>query len=68
MPGGKPMAAGDIFVDYDISPLLGQILDRNPDEVSVVLVPRGLVGPDGEPLPVAPETAGTVGNVRLIER
>jgi hypothetical protein len=68
MPGGKAMA-GDIFVDYDISPLVGVILDRNPDEVSVVLVPtRGLVGPDGEPVPVAPETAGTVGNVRLIER
>jgi len=66
MPGGEPMAAGDIFIDYDISPLLGRILDRNPDEVSVVLVPRGLVGPDGEPAPVAPETAGTVGNVRLI--
>jgi tyrosinase len=68
MPGGQSMA-GDVFLDYDISPLVGLILDRNPDEVSVVLVPTsGLVGPDGEPVPVAPETAGTVGNMRLIER
>jgi hypothetical protein len=67
MPGGKPMP-GDIFVDYNISSLVGLILDRNPDEVSVVLVPRGLVGPDGEPLPIAPETAGTVGSMRLIGR
>jgi tyrosinase len=68
MPGGQPMA-GDVFVDYDISSLVGLILDRNPDEVSVVLVPTsGLVGLDGEPVPVAPETAGTAGNVRLIER
>jgi tyrosinase len=68
MPGGKPMA-GDVFVDYDISPLGSLILDRNPDAVSVVLVPQsGLVGPDGKPLPVAPETAGTIGSIRLIER
>ena len=60
---------GDVFVDYDISPLVGLILDRNPDEVSVVLVPQsGLVGPDGKPLPVVPETAGTLGKMRLIER
>jgi len=68
MPGGEPMT-GDVFVDYDISPLVGLILDRNPDEVSVVLVPQsGLVGPDGKPLPVVPETAGTLGKMRLIER
>ena len=59
---------GDIFVDYDISRLAGEILTRNPDEVSVVLIPRGLVGPNGEPLPLAPETAGTVGSTRLILR
>jgi hypothetical protein len=68
MPGGKPMAMGDMVADYDISRLLGQILDRNPDEVQVVLVPRGLVGPNGEQLPLPPETAGTMGNVQLIER
>jgi len=46
---------GDVFVDFDISSLAGQILDRNPSEVSVVLVPQsGLVGPDGKPLPVPP--------------
>ena len=31
---------GDVFVDFDISSLAGQILDRNPSEVSVVLVPQ----------------------------
>lgn len=65
MPGGKPMP-GDVFVDHDISPLVDRILNRNANEVLVVMDPRGLVGPKGEPLPVAPETAGTMGSVRLI--
>jgi hypothetical protein len=34
----------------------------------VVLVPRGLVGRNGEQLPLPPEAAGTIGNVLLIER
>jgi Common central domain of tyrosinase/Polyphenol oxidase middle domain len=68
MPGGKPMAMGNMVADYDISRLVGQILDRNPDQVSVVLIPRGLVGPNGEQLPLPPETAGTMANVQLIER
>jgi hypothetical protein len=67
MPGGMPMP-GDIFVDYDISHLASEILARNADELSVVLVPRGLVGPNGEPLPLPQETAGAAGSVRLIER
>jgi tyrosinase-like protein/polyphenol oxidase-like protein len=68
MPDGKTMAGGLVFFDYDVSRLAGQILERNPNEVSVVLVPRGLVGPNGEPLPVPPEIAATVGSVSLIER
>ena len=68
MPGGKPMAMGNIVADYDISRLVGQILDRNADEVQVVLVPRGLVDRNGEQLPLPPETAGTMGNMQLIER
>jgi hypothetical protein len=67
MPGGEPMA-GDVFVDYNISSLVGLILDRNPDQVSVVLVPRGLVDARGEPLPVPAEVPGTVGSVQIIER
>ena len=35
---------------------------------AVVLVPRGLVGRNGEQLPLPPEAAGTIGNVLLIER
>ena len=67
MPGGKPMA-GDVFVDYNISSLVGLILDRNPDEVLVVLVPRGLVDAHGGPLPVPAEVRGTVGSVQIIGR
>jgi hypothetical protein len=66
MPDGKPMAGELAFVDYDVSRLASQILERNLDEV--ILVPRGLVGPNGEALPVPQATAGTVGNVSLIER
>jgi tyrosinase len=66
MPDGKPMAGELAFVDYDVSRLASQILERNLDEV--ILVPRGLVGPNGEALPVPQATAGTVGNVTLIER
>jgi Common central domain of tyrosinase/Polyphenol oxidase middle domain len=68
MSGGKPMAMGNVVADYDISRLVSRILDRNPDQISVVLVPRGLVGANGEQLPLPPETAGTMGNVQLIER
>jgi Common central domain of tyrosinase/Polyphenol oxidase middle domain len=68
MAGGKPMAMGKIVADYDISRLVGQILERDADEVQVVLVPRGLVDRNGEQLPLPPETAGTMGNVQLIER
>ena len=68
MPGGMPMAGGEMSVEYDVSRFASQILERDAEELSVVLVPRGLVGADGEPLPVAEETAGTAGGVQLIER
>ena len=45
-----------------------RVLDRDARELAVVLAPRGLVGPDGEPLPVAEAVAGTAGGVQLIER
>jgi hypothetical protein len=68
MPGGMPMTGEEMHVDYDISRLAGQFSERKSEALSVVLVPRGLVGPDGQPLPVPQETAGSVGSVQLIER
>jgi len=68
MPGGMPMTGGEMTVDYDVSRLASQISDRDSKELSVVLVPRGLVGSDGQPLPVPQETAGTAGSLQLIER
>ncbi len=68
MPGGMPMAGGAMHADYDISRFASQILERDARELAVVLVPRGLVGPDGEPLPVPEAMAGTAGGVQLIER
>ena len=68
MPGGMPMARGEMSVDYDVSRSASQVLGRNSEELSVTLVPRGLVGADGEPLPLPQEAAGTAGSVQLIER
>lgn len=67
MPGRSvsPAAEG-IFVQYDISYLVGDALLRNPNALNVVLVPRGLFDRRGEPLPVATKTQGTVGSVRVL--
>jgi len=54
-------------VNYDVSRLADHIL-RNSDELSVVLAPRGLVGPGGEPAPLPQESAGTFGSIALIVR
>jgi hypothetical protein len=67
MPAGMPMAGGEMSVDYDVSRLADQLL-RSSGELSVVLVPRGLVGPNGEPAPLPEEKAGTVESLQLIER
>jgi hypothetical protein len=67
MPDRMPMPGQEMSVNYDVSRLVDQIL-RNSDELSVILAPRGLVGPGGEPAPLPPEAAGTVGSVVLIER
>jgi hypothetical protein len=67
MPSGVPMPGGEMSVNYDVSRLADRIL-RNSDELSVVLVPRGLVGPGGEPAPLPQEAAGTVGSVALTEQ
>jgi hypothetical protein len=68
MPGGRPMPTGDIFVDYSVSRLLGRIVEGNAATLTVVLVPQGLIGANGEPLPLPAETAATIGSVRLVER
>jgi tyrosinase len=67
MPNGTTIPGGEMSVNYEVSRLADQIL-RNSEELSVVLVPRGLVGSGGEPAPLPQETAGTVGSVVLIER
>jgi tyrosinase len=67
LPNGMPMPGGVMSVDYDVSRLINELL-RNSDVLSVVLVPRSLVGPNGEPAPLPQEAAGTVQSVVLIER
>jgi hypothetical protein len=68
MPGQPPPAARDIFIEYDISQLVRRALVGNPKVLTVVLVPRGLFGPNGEPLPVPEEAQGTAGSVRIMGR
>ncbi len=67
MPNGMTMRGQEMSVNYDVSRLADQIL-KNSDQLSVVLVPRGLVGAGGEPAPLAQETAGTIGSVSLVAR
>jgi tyrosinase-like protein/polyphenol oxidase-like protein len=67
MPNGMPMAHQEMSVNYDVSRFADE-LSRDSKELSVVLVPRGLVGPNGEPAPLPEENAGTAGSLQLIER
>lgn len=67
MPNGMAMPRQEITVNYDVS-RIASVLPRDSRELSVVLVPRGLVGPNGEPAPLPEQQAGTAGSVRLIER
>jgi tyrosinase len=66
MPGHPPPPARDIYVEYDISQLVRDALAANPKDLTVELVPRGLFGPNGEPLPVSQETQGSVGSVQIM--
>ncbi len=68
MAGHPPPPARDIYVEYDISRLLREAMAGNPKDLTVVLVPRGLFGANGEPLPVPDEMQGTVGSVRIVGR
>ncbi|MGH6857343.1 MAG: tyrosinase family protein [Methylocella sp.] len=54
--------------DYDISNSVRALSAGgtwNSKEMSITLVPRGLVGRNGEPLPMSPEIAGTFGKITL---
>ena len=66
MPGHPAPPASDVFAEYDISHLASEMMAGNPQNVSVVLVPRGLFGANGEPLPVPEAAQGTVGSVRVV--
>ena len=63
---GRPAPAQDVFVEYDISRLVGDAVARDPKGLTVVLVPRGLFDLHGEPLPVSTQVQGTLGTVRII--
>jgi len=66
MPGHPPPPAGDVFVEFDISHLASEVMAGNPKDLAVVLVPRGLFGVNGEPLPVPEAAQGTLGSVRIV--
>lgn len=68
MAGHPPAAATNIFVESDISHLIGNVVAGNPKNLTVVLVPRGLFDANGEPLPVAEETQGSIGSARIVGR
>jgi Common central domain of tyrosinase/Polyphenol oxidase middle domain len=68
MPGHQPAPAKDIYVDYDISHLVRQVMGGNPNDLTVVFVPHGLFGANGEPLPVPEQAQGSVGSVRIVGR
>jgi hypothetical protein len=67
MPDRMPMPPQEMSVNYDVSRLTNELLSDSK-ELSVVLVPRGLVGPNGEAAPLPEGKAGTAGSVALIER
>jgi hypothetical protein len=53
---------------YDITKLVREMITRsswNPKEISVTFVPRGLVGRNGEQLPIAPGIRGTFEKITL---
>jgi tyrosinase len=66
VPGHPAPPAGDVFVQYDISHLASEIMAGNPKDLTVALVPRGLFGANGEPLPVPQAAQGTLGSVRIV--
>jgi tyrosinase len=68
MAGHAAPEAKDIYVEYDISQLLREALTVNRQALTVILVPRGLFDERGDPLPVPPDTQGTVGGVRVFGR
>ena len=66
MAGHPQPTSKDIYAEYDVSRVLREEMARNPKELAVVLVPRGLFDARGEPLPVPAEVQGTVGSAQII--
>jgi hypothetical protein len=66
MAGHPPPSAGDVYVEYDVSHLASAVTAGNPKDLTVVLVPRGLFGANGEPLPVPEGAQGTMGSVSIV--
>jgi Common central domain of tyrosinase/Polyphenol oxidase middle domain len=66
---GHPMPANaTIFRDYDVTGVLRALSGRgalDQKQVTVTLVPRGLVNTEQQPLAIAPTVAGTIGSVTL---
>jgi hypothetical protein len=55
-------------VEYDISKQVRDLSAKgawNPKELSVTLVPRGLVTKEGEPLPLPAAVVGTLAKIAL---
>jgi Common central domain of tyrosinase/Polyphenol oxidase middle domain len=67
MPNGMPMPRQEMSVNYNVSRVAAE-LPQDSKELSIVLIPRGLVGPNGEPAPLPEESAATAGSLQLIER
>ena len=67
-PAGGSAPVNNVFVDYNVSPLLSRILANGPAAASVVLIPRGLVSRDGQQIPLEKGTAASIASVHLIER
>jgi len=68
MSGDTSAAAKPAFAEYDITRPVRDLRTRggwNARALSVVLVPRGLVGRDGEPLPLPGGIQGTLAAIVL---
>jgi len=65
---GHAMPKPNVVVEYDISKQVRDLSAKgawNPKELSVTLVPRGLVTKEGEPLPLPAAVVGTLAKIAL---
>jgi Common central domain of tyrosinase/Polyphenol oxidase middle domain len=68
MRGGSVMSNEGISTQYNISALMASLINRNPSETSVVLVPHGPVDSRGEQLPLPPAPIITAGKIQLLRQ